>query len=222
MPVSNDIENHEIEIREAGDADAARIVELSMGANPTIVNTPEVWLHRQRTRPARARALWLVAERDGVVVAHRVDEEATLDEPSPETIPGFPYDEWLESLWRRPDLTHDGSFAALDAGLPVAFAMLYVAPAPGRAVNGFTATLRAHRARGLAYACKGRVSALGGGERDHRGRDGERRHECADARDQPQARLRADRPARNDAPRKLERERLARQRRQPLRGHVVA
>jgi GNAT superfamily N-acetyltransferase len=56
-------------IREARETDAVAIVRLTADANPNMVVTPESWLHRRRTEPARVRALHLVAEVDGKVVA---------------------------------------------------------------------------------------------------------------------------------------------------------
>ena len=58
-----------MEIREARDTDAVAIVRLMAEANPNMVVTPQSWLHRRRTAPARARALTVVAEVDGEVVA---------------------------------------------------------------------------------------------------------------------------------------------------------
>jgi GNAT superfamily N-acetyltransferase len=58
-----------MQIREARETDAAAIVRLTAEANPNMVVTPESWRHRRRTAPARARALQLVAEVGGEVVA---------------------------------------------------------------------------------------------------------------------------------------------------------
>ncbi|HEY8645242.1 MAG TPA: GNAT family N-acetyltransferase [Gaiellaceae bacterium] len=58
-----------MQIREARETDAAAIVRLTAEANPNMVVTPESWLHRRRTEPARVRALHLVAEVEGEVVA---------------------------------------------------------------------------------------------------------------------------------------------------------
>ena len=58
-----------MEIREARDTDAVSIVRLAAEANPNMVVTPESWLHRRRTAPARVRALTVVAEVEGEVVA---------------------------------------------------------------------------------------------------------------------------------------------------------
>jgi GNAT superfamily N-acetyltransferase len=58
-----------MQIREAREADAVAIVRLTAEANPNMVVTPESWLHRRRTEPARVRALHLVADVEGEVVA---------------------------------------------------------------------------------------------------------------------------------------------------------
>lgn len=56
-------------IRDARDVDAAAVTRLVADANPHVVLTPESWIHRRRTEPARAHALQLVAEVDDEVVA---------------------------------------------------------------------------------------------------------------------------------------------------------
>jgi GNAT superfamily N-acetyltransferase len=58
-----------VEIREARDTDAVAVVRLMAEANPNMVVTPESWLHRVRSEPARVRGLRLVAEVEGEVVA---------------------------------------------------------------------------------------------------------------------------------------------------------
>ena len=58
-----------MQIREARETDTAAIVRLTADANPNMVMTQESWLHRRRTEPARVRALQLVAEIEGEVVA---------------------------------------------------------------------------------------------------------------------------------------------------------
>ena len=56
-------------IREARELDALAVTRLVTDANPHMVMTPESWIHRRRTEPARVHALHLVAEVDGEVVA---------------------------------------------------------------------------------------------------------------------------------------------------------
>ena len=85
---------------------------------------------------------------------HAVDDEASRDEPGDEPLTGFAFDEWVEEHWRQPDLSHDGSFAVVHDGRPVAIAELMVDLAGLRAANGFTATLRAYRGNGLARLAK--------------------------------------------------------------------
>jgi GNAT superfamily N-acetyltransferase len=85
---------------------------------------------------------------------HAVDAEASLDEPADEPITNWPLDEWLQSNWLQPDLSHEGSFVVVHDGRPVALAEVRVDLEGGRAANGFTGTLRAHRGRGLARLAK--------------------------------------------------------------------
>jgi GNAT superfamily N-acetyltransferase len=85
---------------------------------------------------------------------HAVDAEATLDEPSDEQVTDMRFDEWLDRFWGHPDMTHEGSFAVVHDGEPVALAELIVDLEGLRAGNGFTGTRRAYRGRGLARLAK--------------------------------------------------------------------
>jgi GNAT superfamily N-acetyltransferase len=85
---------------------------------------------------------------------YAVDAEASLDEPGDEPITDWPYDEWLAANWEQPDLSQEGSFCVVHEGRPVAIAELRLDLEGGRAANGFTGTLRAFRARGLARLAK--------------------------------------------------------------------
>ena len=250
-----------MQIREARETDAAAIVRLTAEANPNMVMSPESWLHRRRTEPARVRALQLVAEIEGEVVAraqagleahtttpgaayggvvvdpaHRrcgigsallerlehhldeleaatwttmifenddgvafarghgfrderfavasavdprtvelplpqgvtvvpasefgpeavfeIDSAGMLDEPRPNPPAPVPLAEWRADLWDLPIFTAEGSFVAVADRTPAAIALLFVAPALGRAANAFTATLPQFRGRGLALAAK--------------------------------------------------------------------
>jgi GNAT superfamily N-acetyltransferase len=87
-------------------------------------------------------------------LVHAVDAEASLDEPADEPITSLPLDDWLTRHWNHPDLSHEGSFAVVHDGRPVAITMLIVDVEGGRALNGFTGTLRAYRGRGLARLAK--------------------------------------------------------------------
>jgi GNAT superfamily N-acetyltransferase len=87
-------------------------------------------------------------------LVHAVDAEASRDEPADEPQTGLPLDEWLLRTWRDPDVTHEGSFVVVHEGRPVALTLLIVDVAGGRAVNGFTGTLRAYRGRRLARLAK--------------------------------------------------------------------
>ncbi|MGH3102572.1 MAG: GNAT family N-acetyltransferase [Gaiellaceae bacterium] len=85
---------------------------------------------------------------------HAVDAEASLDEPADEPTVEVRLDEWLARTWAAPDLDRERSFAVVHDGRPVAIAELIVDLAGGRAMNGFTGTLRAYRRRGLARLAK--------------------------------------------------------------------
>jgi len=87
-------------------------------------------------------------------LVYAVDAEASLDEPADEPITNWPFEEWLDAAWRQPDLSHEGSFCAVQEGRPVAMAELRIDLEGGRAANGFTGTLRSHRGRGLARLAK--------------------------------------------------------------------
>jgi GNAT superfamily N-acetyltransferase len=91
---------------------------------------------------------------DSPELIHAVDAEASLDEPADEPITNWPLDEWLQSNWFQPDLSHEGSFVVVHEGRPVALAEVRVDLEGGRAANGFTGTLRDYRGRGLARLAK--------------------------------------------------------------------
>jgi GNAT superfamily N-acetyltransferase len=91
---------------------------------------------------------------DSPELIHAVDAEASLDEPSDEPLTGMPLDEWLLGYWLQPDLSREGSFCVVHEGRPVTLAEIRVDLDGGRAGNGFTATLRAYRSRGLARLAK--------------------------------------------------------------------
>jgi GNAT superfamily N-acetyltransferase len=94
------------------------------------------------------------AFRDRPELVHAVDAEASLDEPADEPQKGLPLEEWVARHWRDPDLTHEGSYVLVHDGRPVSMTMLVVDLEGGRALNGFTGTLRAYRGRGLAKLAK--------------------------------------------------------------------
>jgi RimJ/RimL family protein N-acetyltransferase len=64
------------------------------------------------------------------------------------------FDEWLRTEWEHPDLAFDGSSIALHDETPVALGLLHVDREHGTADNGFTATAREFRGRGLATIVK--------------------------------------------------------------------
>jgi GNAT superfamily N-acetyltransferase len=85
---------------------------------------------------------------------HRVDEETTRDVPYVEPIEQMPYDDWLNQVWRNPTFAAEGSFAAVVEGEVASLSILFVDLESGRGMNGFTATRRPYRGRGLALAVK--------------------------------------------------------------------
>ena len=85
---------------------------------------------------------------------HRVDDEATRDMPMHGPYESFPYEEWLDFVWRDPFFTKDGSFGAIVNGELAAVSLLGADRTTGRGVNMFTGTLVRYRGRGLARAVK--------------------------------------------------------------------
>jgi GNAT superfamily N-acetyltransferase len=94
------------------------------------------------------------AFQDTPELIHAVDVEGSLDEPADEPLTGMPLDEWLLGYWQKPDLSHEGSFCVVHEGRPVTLAEIRVDLDGDRAGNGFTATLREYRGRGLARLAK--------------------------------------------------------------------
>ena len=83
---------------------------------------------------------------------HAVDMETTRDVPLDVPPTEIPLDDWIAQYWEHPQLAHDGSFAVVHGGRPVAITLLR---AEGdRAMNDMTGTLRAFRGRGLARIVK--------------------------------------------------------------------
>jgi GNAT superfamily N-acetyltransferase len=85
---------------------------------------------------------------------YEVDLLTTPDVPTTDELTDIRYEEWLDTIWRRPSMALDGSFAALDDGRVVCITMLAANRKIGRAFNEYTATLRSHRGRGLALLVK--------------------------------------------------------------------
>jgi GNAT superfamily N-acetyltransferase len=85
---------------------------------------------------------------------YEVDIVTTADVPMTEAVTNFPFDQWLETIWRRPTITLDGSFAAIEDDRAVCVAMLAANIPRRRAFNEYTATLSAYRRRGLAEQAK--------------------------------------------------------------------
>jgi GNAT superfamily N-acetyltransferase len=85
---------------------------------------------------------------------YEVDMVTTADVPTTEAVTNMPFDEWLDTIWRRPTITLDGSFAAIEDDRVVCVTMLAANIPRGRAFNEYTATLQAYRRRGLAEHVK--------------------------------------------------------------------
>jgi GNAT superfamily N-acetyltransferase len=85
---------------------------------------------------------------------YEVDMITTPDVPMTDMVTELPFDEWLDSIWRRPTITLDGSFAAIEAGRVACITMLAANLERGRAFTEYTATLPAYRDRRLAEQVK--------------------------------------------------------------------
>jgi len=83
-----------------------------------------------------------------------VDVITTPDVPTTDQLDDIRYDEWLETIWRRPTMKLEGSFAAIEEGRVAAIALLAANFAIARGFNEYTATLPSHRGRGLASLVK--------------------------------------------------------------------
>src|SRR5262249_43707226 len=83
-----------------------------------------------------------------------VDVLTTPDVPTSDELTDIRYEEWLDTIWRRPTMALDGSVAALDDGRVVCITMLAANRHVGRAFNQYTPPLRSHRGRGLALLVK--------------------------------------------------------------------
>ena len=85
---------------------------------------------------------------------YEVDMITTPDVPMTDMVTELPFDEWLDSIWRRPTITLDGSFAAIEADRVACITMLAANLERGRAFTEYTATLPAYRNRRLAERVK--------------------------------------------------------------------
>lgn len=85
---------------------------------------------------------------------YEVDVITTPDVPMTDELDDIRYDEWLETFWRRPTMTLDGSFGVLDDDRLVCITMLSANLEHRRAFNEYTGTLSSHRGRGLATLAK--------------------------------------------------------------------
>jgi GNAT superfamily N-acetyltransferase len=108
-----------------------------------------------RTVEADSGSTRVVPFRDvSAEAVYEVDLMTTADVPMAEAVTDLPFDEWLDIIWRRPTITHDGSFAAIEDDRVVCITMLGANVERGRAFNEYTATLREYRRRGLAEKVK--------------------------------------------------------------------
>jgi GNAT superfamily N-acetyltransferase len=85
---------------------------------------------------------------------HALFDEAQKDVPTDDEPRDLDYDEWEHLNWSDPLLDFELSAVVLHGERPVSFAWLGVDREGGRAENGLTGTLRAHRGRGLARLAK--------------------------------------------------------------------
>jgi GNAT superfamily N-acetyltransferase len=85
---------------------------------------------------------------------YEVDIVTTDDVPVTDAVDRVPYEEWLDMVWRRPNITRDGSFGALVDGRLASFTLLAASAERGRAFTEFTATHPDFRRRGLAEQVK--------------------------------------------------------------------
>jgi GNAT superfamily N-acetyltransferase len=85
---------------------------------------------------------------------YEVDVDTTEDVPATDAVDRMPYDEWLETYWRRPTITLDGSFGAIVDDRLVGFTLIAANVARGRAFTEYTATLAEYRNRRVAERVK--------------------------------------------------------------------
>jgi RimJ/RimL family protein N-acetyltransferase len=83
-----------------------------------------------------------------------VDLITTADVPLTDAVTDIRFEEWLDTIWRRPTMSLDGSYAAIEDGRVVCITMLAANIERRRAFNEYTGTLPAYRNRGLAEQVK--------------------------------------------------------------------
>jgi GNAT superfamily N-acetyltransferase len=83
-----------------------------------------------------------------------VDLATTADVPLTDSLNDIRFDEWLENQLRKPTLTLDGSFAAIEGGRVASITMLTADLESRRAFTESTGTMPHARGRGLATAVK--------------------------------------------------------------------
>ena len=126
---------------EPSKVDRVSALDLAGGelAKPSVPETFEVVPLRQ----ARDR------ERD----LYEICVAGEIDMPGDELETELSFDDWLQD-YGSPELSHEGSFVALEVDRAVALAFLMVDPDRRVAYNQMTATLPDYRRRGLARAVK--------------------------------------------------------------------
>jgi GNAT superfamily N-acetyltransferase len=83
-----------------------------------------------------------------------VDLATTADVPLTDSLNDIRFEEWLENQFRKPTLTLDGSFAAIEGGRVASITMLTADLDSRRAFNESTGTMLHASGRGLATAVK--------------------------------------------------------------------
>jgi GNAT superfamily N-acetyltransferase len=96
----------------------------------------------------------LAQARDRVEDLYEVCAAGESDMPADEPDTALSFDDWKLDDFGVPELSHEGSFVALEDGRVVSLAFLAVDPARRLAYNQMTATLPEFRRRGLALAVK--------------------------------------------------------------------
>jgi len=85
---------------------------------------------------------------------YELDVVTTPDVPATDAVDAMPYEEWLDTIWRRPAITLDGSFGVFVGATLASFTILAANVELGRAFTEYTATRREYRGRGLADRVK--------------------------------------------------------------------
>jgi len=111
-------------------------------------------LARRREAAERAGYRLVAYSEVDVPALYALELSLSADEPGEDEPRQLTFEEWRQDLFDGPDLTHQGSYAVVSAGEPVAYAALSVDPSTRRGRNEGTATAAGHRGRGLATLAK--------------------------------------------------------------------